>query len=144
MFFCKGHDEIQQPCHDSSPSFFWFRKGNDEIPQVLLGRGLQTQHLPSPLFFWAQLDLAGPSTATSTVAPMRGPAQQLFSFGPVTAPGFSTPCLNLPRPSSKTIFVPARLSQGNRFFFARSLLPGFTDRGPTPLLHMATNIQNLN
>ena len=87
---------------------FLFRKGNDEIQQVLLGRGLQTQHVfvmilvsPAPRFFLAQLDLAGPSAATSTVAPMRGPAQQLFSFGPVTAPGFSTPCLNLnlPRPS---------------------------------------------
>ena len=45
--------------------FFGFRKGNDEIPQVLLGRGLQTQHVfvmipehvlsPQPLFFWRSL-----------------------------------------------------------------------------------------
>ena len=67
---------------------FLFRKGNDEIQQILLGRGLQTQHVfvlipeqvlspQAPRLFLAQLDLAGPSTATSTVAPMRGPAQQL-------------------------------------------------------------------
>ena len=144
MFFLKGNDEILQPCHDSSPSFFWFRKGNDEIPQVLLGRGLEAQHVfvmipehvlsPQPLFFGAQPDLAGPSTATSTVAPMRGPAQT-----------FSGPCLGAQNtPNPRQSLSQQGSAKATDFSVARSLLPGFTHRDPTPLLHMATNIQNLN